>query len=105
MHRGARRQAYAVTGPELLSGEDLARVFSEAAGKPVKYVSPDNPTTLKSLLDSGWPEWQAKGLLELFNLFAANQAAVVSPDGEKLLGRPLPPARLRRHQPRGVRVT
>lgn len=86
---GHEGKAYAVTGPELLSGEDFARVFTDATGKPVKYVSPDNATTLKSLLDSGWPEWQAKGLLELFNLFAANQAAVVSPDGEKLLGRPL----------------
>ena len=58
-------------------------------GKAVQYVSPDNATTLKSLLDTGWPEWQANGLVELFNLFADNLAAVVSPDGERLLGRPL----------------
>lgn len=86
---GHEGKAYAVTGPELLSGDDMARVFSEATGKPVKYISPDNATTLQSLVGSGWPEWQAKGLVELFNLFAANQAAVVSPEGEKLLGRPL----------------
>lgn len=86
---GHEGKAYAVTGPELLSGEDFARVFGEVSGKPVQYVSPDQATTLKSLLDSGWPEWQAKGLLELFEVFATNQAAVVSPDGERLLGRPL----------------
>jgi len=52
-------------------------------------VSPDENTTLQSLLGAGWPEWQAKGALELFEVFASNQAAVVSPDGEALLGRPL----------------
>jgi NAD(P)H dehydrogenase (quinone) len=82
-------KAYNVTGPALLTGADMAQVFSDATGKEVAYVSPDEATTLSSLLDSGWPEWQAKGLLELFEVFASNQAAVVSPDGEQLLGRPL----------------
>lgn len=86
---GHHGQAYNITGPELLSGEDMAKVFSNVTGKPVGYVSPDEKTTLASLLDSGWPEWQAKGLIELFEIFASNQAAVVSPDGEKLLGKPL----------------
>ena len=86
---GHEGQAYNITGPELLSGQDFAKVFSSVTGKPVQYISPDNATTLQSLLDTGWPEWQAKGLVELFNLFGDNLAAVISPDGEKLLGRPL----------------
>jgi len=86
---GHEGKAYNITGPELLSGEDMAKIFSDVTGKPVSYVSPDNATTLASLLSTGWPEWQAHGLVELFNLFGANQAAVVSPDGEELLGRPL----------------
>lgn len=86
---GHEGKAYNITGPELLSGQDFADVFSQVTGKPVGYVSPDEAATLESLLDSGWPEWQAKGLVELFNLFADNLAAVVSPDGEELLGRPL----------------
>lgn len=86
---GHEGKAYNVTGPELLSGKDMARVFADVTGKAVQYVSPDEATTLGSLLGSGWPEWQAKGLLELFEVFASNQAAVVSPDGERLLGRPL----------------
>lgn len=90
---GHEGKAYNITGPELLSGQDFADLFSEITGKTVQYVSPDNATTLESLLASGWPEWQAKGLVELFNLFADNLAAVVSPDGEHLLGRPLTPLR------------
>lgn len=86
---GHEGKAYAITGPELLSGQDFARTFTDITGKPVQYVSPDEATTLGSMLSTGWPEWQAKGMLELFEVFATNQAAVVSPDGERLLGRPL----------------
>jgi len=86
---GHEGKAYVITGPELLAGDDFAAVFAQVTGKPVKYVSPDPATTLESLLGAGWPEWQAKGLLELFEIFATNQAAVISPDGERLLGRPL----------------
>ncbi|MEZ9890388.1 SDR family oxidoreductase [Vibrio breoganii] len=86
---GHDNTAYNVTGPELLSGEEMAQVFTDVTGKTVAYVSPTEEQTLDSLLSTGWPEWQAKGMLELFEVFATNQAAVVSPDGEKLLGRPL----------------
>lgn len=86
---GHEGKAYNVTGPALLNGTDMAQIFSDVTGKEVSFVSPDEATTLSSLLDSGWPEWQAKGLLELFEVFASNQAAVVTPDGEQLLGRPL----------------
>jgi NAD(P)H dehydrogenase (quinone) len=86
---GHERKAYNVTGPELLSGQNIADTFSHITGRNVAYVSPDENTTLQSLLGAGWPEWQAKGALELFEVFASNQAAVVSPDGEALLGRPL----------------
>jgi NAD(P)H dehydrogenase (quinone) len=86
---GHERKAYNVTGPELLSGQDIANIFSEITERDVAYISPDEDTTLNSLLSAGWPEWQAKGAVELFEVFASNQAAIVSPDGEALLGRPL----------------
>jgi uncharacterized protein YbjT (DUF2867 family) len=86
---GHDNTAYNITGPELLSGEEIAQVFTNVTGKTVAYVSPTVEQTLGSLLSTGWPEWQAHGMLELFEVFATNQAAVISPDGEKLLGRPL----------------
>jgi len=86
---GHEGKAYNITGPELLSGEDIALIFADVTGKAIQYISPDEATTLSSLLGSGWPEWQARGLLELFEVFASNQAAVISPDGERFLGRPL----------------
>ena len=86
---GHENKAYNITGPELLSGHDMAALFSRVTGKNVDYVSPEASSTYQSLISSGWPEWQAKGALELFEVFASNQAAVVSTDGEALLGRPL----------------
>jgi len=86
---GHANKAYNLTGPELLSGSDIAAVFARVTGHSVDYVSPDEKTTYASLTGSGWPEWQAKGVLELFEVFASNQAAVVTADGETLLGRPL----------------
>lgn len=86
---GHEFKAYNITGPELLSGHDMAAIFTRISGHNVDYVSPDAATTYDSLIGSGWPEWQAKGVLELFEVFASNQAAVVTPDGEALLGRPL----------------
>lgn len=87
--QGHEGKAYDITGPELLSGQDFAKVFTEVTGKAVQYVSPDEATTYDSLVGAGWPVWQSKGMLELFEVFASNQAAVISADGEKLLGRPL----------------
>jgi NAD(P)H dehydrogenase (quinone) len=86
---GHGSKAYNITGPELLTGEDMAKVFTNVTGKEVAYISPTPEQTLESLLSTGWPQWQAEGMLELFEVFATNQAAVVSPDGEQLLGRPL----------------
>ncbi len=86
---GHANKAYNLTGPELLSGNDIATVLTKVTGNQVDYVSPDEATTYASLTSTGWPEWQAKGVLELLEVFATNQAAVVSPDGAALLGRPL----------------
>lgn len=87
--KGHDKKAYNITGPELLSGEDMAVEFTNVTGKEVAYVSPTLEQTLDSLLSAGFPQWQAEGMLELFEVFATDQAAIVSPDGEALLGRPL----------------
>jgi len=37
---GHDNKAYNVTGPELLTGEDMAKVFTDVTDKSVAYVSP-----------------------------------------------------------------
>jgi len=78
---------FVITGPELLSGTDVAAILSKSLGREIKFISPSPEEQLKSLLSTGWPEWQANGCLELLNLFKNNQAAFVSPDFKTLTGK------------------
>jgi len=80
-------KAFVITGPELLSGADVAAILSKSLGREIKFISPSPEEQLQALLSSGWPEWQAKGSLELLNLFKNNQAAFVSPDYKTLTGK------------------
>lgn len=53
---GHAGKAYDVTGPELLSGDDLAAIASEVGGVPVEAVSVDDDTFVAGLVESGMPE-------------------------------------------------
>jgi uncharacterized protein YbjT (DUF2867 family) len=46
-------EAHNITGPELLTAEDKARVFTGVTGKKVAYVSLSQEQTLESLLSTG----------------------------------------------------
>ena len=50
---------------------DVAREFSEAVGREVKYVRVPYDAAKQSLLQNGVPEWQADGLLEMYRLIDA----------------------------------
>ena len=47
---------------------DLAKAFSEAVGKEVKYVRVPYEAAKQSFLQAGLPEWQVDGILELYKL-------------------------------------
>ncbi|GLW74868.1 nucleotide-diphosphate-sugar epimerase [Kitasatospora phosalacinea] len=84
-HQGA---VYTLTGPDSLTHDALAEVLAETVGHPVRYVSPSPEQALESLVGAGYPRWNAEGLVELYGYYAAGRAADVSPDVEKLTGRP-----------------
>lgn len=46
---GHDNKTYNVTGPTLLTGKDMAKVFADVTGKEVAYVSPTPEQTLESL--------------------------------------------------------
>ena len=58
-------KAYDITGPELLSYDDVARIFSEVLGKTVKYQDVPPAAALESMVQSGMPPWSADGVIEL----------------------------------------
>lgn len=85
---GHEGKSYILTGPAAISFYDVARSFSNALGKDVKYVSVPGEAALKSMLDMGFPEWIAEGYLELDEGFAGNFANSVTENVLNLTGHP-----------------
>lgn len=81
-------QAYALTGPEALSDDDVAARLSAALGIEVSHVQVPLDAARETFLAGGYPEWNADGLLELFAFYETGGAAGVSGDIERVLGRP-----------------
>ncbi|MFJ8476906.1 NAD(P)H-binding protein [Kitasatospora sp. NPDC094011] len=84
-HEGA---VYTLTGPAALTHGEVAEQLAAAAGHPVAYTALTPETALDGLLGLGWNPWRAEGMVELYGLYAAGHASAVSPDVEKLTGRP-----------------
>lgn len=69
-----------MTGPEVVNGNQLARIASKALQKDIKYIN-ITPSGCKKLLeDSGLETWVADGFLELFDEIANNKYAFETHD-------------------------
>jgi uncharacterized protein YbjT (DUF2867 family) len=85
---GHEGQAYQLTGPEALSDDDIAARLSDVLGRSVTHVQVPWEAVRESLAGMGLPEWGLDGFKELSDLYETGAAAWVSPDPERLLGRP-----------------
>jgi uncharacterized protein YbjT (DUF2867 family) len=59
------------TGPDAVTHNEIAAWFGESLkkdAKAVKFVTAKPEDALKGMVGSGYPEWQAKGVLELYAL-------------------------------------
>ncbi len=82
-------RAYVLTGPEAVSYADAARAYARALGRPVRW----EPVTLEearsAMVAGGLPEAFATGFAEILARYReGGVTATVSPDLERLLGRP-----------------
>lgn len=79
-------RALDITGPEALTGEDIAKVLAAVSGKPVTYIPVSPEAAVAGMVDHGLP----KPLAELFVTFdvgvSRGELAVVSPAFEELTG-------------------
>lgn len=75
---GHEGKAYDITGSELLSYHDIARILSEVTGKPVKYQDVPPAAARQAMLASGIPEWLTDGINELMDQMRIGQYAVLS---------------------------
>ncbi|MER7580589.1 NAD(P)H-binding protein [Kitasatospora sp. NPDC097691] len=84
-HEGA---VYTLTGPAGLTHGELAEQLGAVAGREVAYTALAPEQALAGMVGAGWDPWRAEGMVELYGLYAAGHASAVSPDVEKLTGRP-----------------
>jgi NAD(P)H dehydrogenase (quinone) len=81
------KHVYDIGGPEALSSDDLAALFSAISGKPVKAVNVPAEALIQGLVQAGMPA-EFGGVMAHFDTDAAKgNLAVVSGDVEKLTGR------------------
>jgi len=78
--------AYALTGPAALTRAEVAAILSKASGHEVVYVAVDDAALRGAL--AGAPQTLVELMVTLFGYVRAGYTAAVSPDVEKVLGRP-----------------
>jgi uncharacterized protein YbjT (DUF2867 family) len=85
---GHEGKSYILTGPAAISFHDVAGTFSKVLGKDVTYVSVPGEAALQSMVGMGFPEWIAKGYVELSEGFSENFANRVTENVATLTGHP-----------------
>ena len=91
---GHANKAYDITGPEALSGADLAAIASELSGTPVEAVPVDDETFVGILVEhAGLPEPIAQFIASFGRAAREGQLATVSNEVQELTGRPPKPFR------------
>src|SRR5262249_14345525 len=84
---GHEGKAYALTGPEALTNDQIAEKLSRVSGRAIRYVNLPPAELRKALLAAGMPEWSADALLDLQRLYREGKANLVEPTVERILGR------------------
>lgn len=78
---------YDITGPEALSGSEMAQTLSRALGKQINFVSADPEQFKKQVLSVGVSQWLADGLIEMYTFFAKGNAAKTTNAIQTIAGR------------------
>jgi uncharacterized protein YbjT (DUF2867 family) len=84
---GHEGKAYEITGPEALSYGEVARKLSAALGREIKYIAITPEQQREAMLKAGVPQYAADAILDLQRYYDAGNAARVSPDVERVIGR------------------
>ncbi|MFY7666567.1 SDR family oxidoreductase [Flavobacterium sp.] len=84
---GHEHKTYELTGPELLTYEDLAAYLTEILGKKITYPNPTPEVFRQVLVDSGAPEFVANYLISVYGVIAKKEAEVIADGVELVLGR------------------
>jgi uncharacterized protein YbjT (DUF2867 family) len=89
------REAYALAGPDALTGVGIAAIWSEALGRAVRYGG-DDLVSLEQRLKTAMPAWHALDLRLMLGRYQADGAVATADDVSRL-------TRLLGHPPRSYR--
>ncbi|MGH7481771.1 MAG: SDR family oxidoreductase [Longimicrobiales bacterium] len=81
-------RAYTLTGPEALDHGGAAALLSASSGREIRYVAISDDAMRERLGAEGWPDDQVEVLVGLLRSIREGERAAISPDVERVLGRP-----------------
>lgn len=84
---GHEKKIYNLTGPEALTHYQMAEIFSQVLGRPVKFLDVTPQQMEGGLQAAGFPEWQVGGLLEDYAHYARGEAASVASTVQEVTGK------------------
>lgn len=83
---GHENKAYYLSGPEALSGVEIAKVLSSVTGKAIKYVDVPAEAARASMQGAGMPAEIVEALLEHYHVMKLGLTAQVSSAVEAITG-------------------
>lgn len=81
-------EAWALTGPQSLDHDQVAAALSTVAGHPVRYIDISPEDHVAALRGYGMPETGVTTMSALYAMVKAGWTDAVSPEVERILGRP-----------------
>ncbi|HLN95117.1 MAG TPA: SDR family oxidoreductase [Flavobacterium sp.] len=84
---GHSHATYRLTGPELLSYEDAARLLSEQLGKTISYPNPTPETFKEVLAASGAPAFIGQYLSDVYQIIAQHHVDFLTDDVFRVTGK------------------
>ncbi len=88
---GHENSTYVLTGPEALSGQQLARRISAVFARDVGYTDLPAEQARAELRASGLSQWEVDGALEVYDWVREGGAATVTTDVPDVAGHPARP--------------
>ncbi len=83
---GHQGKTYTLTGPQALTHREMAAELSLSLGTEVRYTDVPSEEMHQGLLQAGFPEWQAAGLMEDYAHYSRQEAAFLTSAVEEITG-------------------
>ena len=80
-------KVYDITGPEVLSHNQVAEILSEATGRNISYMDISEEDARKGMKKRGMNDWFIQNAIELYNIYRMGYASETTMVVEQMTGR------------------